>query len=196
MKYLDGKLLIQDKNNKNLYSMSKEDFYIYHIAHMIKHYKTGGTGIRSFIDIYIYKKHYNRLLDWKYIYQELDKMKIRELAVTFEKVVDAWFQDGIIDDEVEQVTTYVVTSGTYGTLERGHKVRMQNKLENSNNKLTYVIKRAFPNVKTMKKSYTILYKFPIVLPLCWIHRGIKVFIYKDKRKKIKIEADLIKKKKN
>ncbi len=188
--------LIQDKNNKNLYSMSKEDFYIYHIAHMIKHYKTGGTGIRSFMDIYIYKKHYNRLLDWKYIYQELDKMKIRELAVTFEKVVDAWFQDGIIDDEVEQVTTYVVTSGTYGTLERGHKVRVQNKLENSNNKLTYVIKRAFPNVKTMKKSYTILYKFPIVLPLCWIHRGIKAFIYKDKRKKIKIETDLIKKKKN
>lgn len=73
---------------------------------------------------------------------------------------------------------------------------MQNKLENSNNKLTYVIKRAFPNVKTMKKSYTILYKLPIVLPLCWIHRGIKAFIYKDKRKKIKIETDLIKKKKN
>lgn len=184
------------KDKIHCYEMSKEDFYIYHIAHMVKHYKIGGTGIRSFMDIYIYKKHYNKLLDWKYIYDELDKMEIRELAIVFEKVVDAWFQDGIIDDEVEQVTTYVVTSGTYGILERGHKVRMQNKLEKSNNKLTYVIKRAFPNIKTMKKSYIILYKFPAALPLCWIHRGIKAFIYKDKRKKIKIEADLIRNKNN
>ncbi len=190
------KRLISDKNNIYLYSMSKEDFYIYHIAHMVKHYKLGGTGIRSFMDIYIYKKHYNDLLDWKYIYGELEKMKIRDLAVTFEKVVDAWFYDGIIDDEVEQVTTYVLTSGTYGTLERSHKAVMQNKLKNSNNKLTYVIKRIFPNLKTMKKGYVILYKFPIVLPFCWIHRGIKALIYKDKRKKIKIEANLMKNKKS
>ena len=56
-------------------------------------------------------------------------MKIRELAVTFEKVVDAWFQDEVIDNEVKQITTYVVTSGTYGTLERSHKVLCKNKLE-------------------------------------------------------------------
>lgn len=190
------KRLIADKKNKHLYSMSKEDFYIYHIAHMVKHYKLGGTGFRSFMDIYIYKKHYNNLLDWKYIYSELDKMKIRELAILFEKVVDAWFQDGIIDDEVEQATTYIVTSGTYGTLERSHRVLVQNKLEKSNNTFIYAIKRIFPNMKTMKRSYVILYKFPIALPFCWLHRGIRALIRKDKRKKIKIEADLIRNKKN
>lgn len=188
--------LIADKNNIHLYHMSKEDFYIYHIAHMVKHYKLGGTGIRSFIDIYIYKKHYNNILDWKYIYNELDKMKIRELAVTFEKVVDAWFQDEVIDNEVKQITTYVVTSGTYGTLERSHKVFMQNKLEKSSNKFNYIIGRIFPSMKEMRKSYNILYKFPVALPLCWIHRGIKALIYKDKRKKIKLEANVIRNKKD
>lgn len=184
------------KDNVHCYYMSKEDFYIYHIAHMVKHYKLGGTGIRSFIDIYIYKKHYDKLLDWKYIYDELDKMEIRELAIVFEKIAQAWFQDGIIDDEVKQITTYVITSGTYGTLERSHKVFMQNKLEKSTNKFTYTIRRIFPSMKEMRKGYTILYKIPFALPLFWIYRGIKAFIYKDKRKKIKIEADLIRNKKN
>lgn len=188
--------LIPDKNNKHFYHMSKEDFYIYHIAHMVKHYKLGGTGIRSFMDIYIYKKQYKDILNWKYIYDELDKMKIKKLAITFEKVVEAWFQDGIIDDEIEQITTYIITSGTYGTLERSHKAVVQNKLEKSNNTFIYTIRRIFPNMKTMKRSYVILYKFPIALPFCWLHRGIRALIRKDKRKKIKIETDLMKHKKD
>ena len=188
--------LIPDKNNKHFYHMTKEDFYIYHIAHMVKHYKLGGTGIRSFMDIYIYKKQYKDILNWKYIYDELDKMKIKKLAITFEKVVEAWFQDGIIDDEIEQITTYIITSGTYGTLERSHKAVVQNKLEKSNNTFIYAIRRIFPNLKTMKKSYVILYKFPIALPFCWLHRGIRALIRKDKRKKIKIETDLMKHKKD
>ncbi len=188
--------LIPDKNNKHFYHMTKEDFYIYHIAHMVKHYKLGGTGIRSFMDIYIYKKQYKDILNWKYIYDELDKMKIKKLAITFEKVVEAWFQDGIIDDEIEQITTYIITSGTYGTLERSHKAVVQNKLEKSNNTFIYAIRRIFPNMKTMKRSYVILYKFPIALPFCWLHRGIRALIRKDKRKKIKIETDLMKHKKD
>lgn len=185
-----------NKDNIHCYEMSKEDFYIYHIAHMIKHYKLGGTGIRSFTDIYIYKKYYKDVLDWKYIYDELDKMKIKNLAITFEKVVDAWFQNGVIDDEIEQITAYVITSGTYGTLERSHKIFMQNKLEKSTNRFTYIMRRVFPSMKEMRKGYTILYTIPFVLPLCWIHRGIRALIYKDKRKKIKIEADLMRNKKN
>lgn len=188
--------LIPDKNNKHFYHMTKEDFYIYHIAHMVKHYKLGGTGIRSFMDIYIYKKQYKDILNWKYIYDELDKMKIKKLAITFEKVVEAWFQDGIIDDEIEQITTYIITSGTYGTLERSHKAVVQNKLKKSNNTFIYAITRIFPNMKTMKRSYVILYKFPIALPFCWLHRGIRALIRKDKRKKIKIETDLMKHKKD
>lgn len=188
--------LIPDKNNKHFYHMTKEDFYIYHIAHMVKHYKLGGTGIRSFMDIYIYKKQYKDILNWKYIYDELDKMKIKKLAITFEKVVEAWFQDGIIDDEIEQITTYIITSGTYGTLERSHKAVVQNKLKKSNNTFIYAIRRIFPNMKTMKRSYVILYKFPIALPFCWLHRGIRALIRKDKRKKIKIETDLMKHKKD
>ena len=73
---------------------------------------------------------------------------------------------------------------------------MQNKLEKSTNKFTYTIRRIFPSMKEMRKGYTILYKIPFALPLFWIYRGIKAFIYKDKRKKIKIEADLIRNKKN
>ena len=190
------KRLMPDEKNTHLYRMSKEDFYIFHIAHLVKHYKLGGTGIRSFIDIYIYKKHYNDVLNWNYIYDELDKMDIKELAITFEKIVDAWFGEGVMDSEMEQMTTYIITSGTYGLLERSDKRIVENDLKKSNNKFIYLVRRIFPNMKTMKRKYIILHTIPVVLPFCWIHRLIAGVLNKNKRKKIKLEAELLKKKKD
>jgi len=187
------KRLLADKENQHLYQMSKEDFYIYHIAHMVKHYQLGGTGIRSFMDIYVYKRHYNAVLDWEYIFGELEKMGIKELAVLFEKVADAWFDDGKVDSEVTEASQYIITSGTYGSLERGHAVKVENTMKKSKNMFSYTVRRVFPTLKTMKRSYLILHKLPIMLPFCWIHRIFIVLFRADKRKKIRIEADIIKK---
>lgn len=37
---------------------SREDFYIYLVAHEYKHYFLGGTSLRSLADTYIYLKKY------------------------------------------------------------------------------------------------------------------------------------------
>ena len=46
--------LIQDDGKNYGYHFSPEDFYIYMIAHEYKHYISGGTGLRSLLDTYVY----------------------------------------------------------------------------------------------------------------------------------------------
>ena len=46
---------LPDKPNQ--YLMTKEDFYIYHVIHMAKHFLNGGIGIKHFLDLYIMNKN-------------------------------------------------------------------------------------------------------------------------------------------
>ncbi|MDO5138965.1 MAG: nucleotidyltransferase family protein, partial [Oscillospiraceae bacterium] len=46
--------LLKDEGNNYGYHFSPEDFYIFMIAHEYKHYSTGGTGLRSLLDTYVY----------------------------------------------------------------------------------------------------------------------------------------------
>ena len=38
------------------YCMTDEDFYLYLLAHMDKHYSNNGTGLRSLLDVYVYNR--------------------------------------------------------------------------------------------------------------------------------------------
>ena len=55
------------------YDFNIEDFYIYMIAHIAKHFYAMGCGIRNLLDIYIYLNKYGEQLDREYISSELKK---------------------------------------------------------------------------------------------------------------------------
>ena len=39
------------------YVLTKEMFYFYHIAHMAGHFKFGGCGVRSVLDLFLLRKY-------------------------------------------------------------------------------------------------------------------------------------------
>ncbi|MDD2235026.1 MAG: nucleotidyltransferase family protein, partial [Desulfitobacteriaceae bacterium] len=53
---------------KYTYELSLEDFYIYLLIHLSKHYAGGGTGIRSFLDIWLYHRRYAKEMNWNYLW--------------------------------------------------------------------------------------------------------------------------------
>jgi hypothetical protein len=63
--------------------LEPEDFYIYQMGHLYKHYSKGGSGIRSVLDTYIYLKRYEDILDRGYLDKEFEKMGI--LAARFDE---------------------------------------------------------------------------------------------------------------
>ena len=68
--------------------MPDEDFYLYLIVHTFKHYSSGGTGLRSLADVYVFCKRYGGSLDWNYIegvFRNLAVQGIHTAQAAYEK---------------------------------------------------------------------------------------------------------------
>jgi hypothetical protein len=168
------------------YQLTHEDFYIYLLIHLAKHYLSGGTGIRSVMDIWVYNKRYKAIMNWEYIKAELEKIDIWEFAQNIEGLSEAWFGDGQSSGKnsrlYEEMTAYIFSSGVYGNWKHYFlsSLRHQAEGEKPLKKYTYWLRLFFPSAKHLKNSYPFLDRLPFLLPVCWLMRGIKCVCYKRK----------------
>lgn len=184
----DWERLIADKDNPHLYHMTWDDYYIYFIAHLSKHYYSSGTGIRSIMDIHIFLKNHGSELNQSYLKQELEKIKLWELKENCERLAEVWFGDRETDETLYEMTEYIVQSGTYGEEKVAVPRRVEKKLKQAgNSKFRYYLTRIFPPYQIMKRNYMILKNHPYLLPVLWIWRLISGFADKSKRRRLKIE---------
>ncbi len=76
--YGDGwRFAVCKEGYNHLYEMSREDFYVYQIAHTAKHYLNGGIGVRHVADIYILQKNSGGY-DHEYINKQLSEIRIEK----------------------------------------------------------------------------------------------------------------------
>ena len=170
-----------------LYRFSWDDFYVYLILHLYKHYKGHGVGIRQFIDLWVVRKHYE--LNMEYVYSELDKMGILDFCKDAEELVDCWMSGAELRDSLKEMQEYVFRSGSYGTLSNSvmHLVERDVKEnESANGTRKYLFKRIFPPLDIMKIYHPVLRKYPVLLPGVWVYR----LIYKSITNNKKARAEL------
>lgn len=164
---------------------SDEDFYIHTILHAYKHYVTGGVGVRSLLDCYVYLKAKGDGLDREYINAELEKLKVADFELNMRQLSQKLFADSILlssadlSPEQRNLLEYHLTSGTHGSL--AHRVENNIKKGNPNDEVIsnksrwkYMFSRIFPNKKYMEEWYAgqhpLLYKYSFMLPIAWLHR--------------------------
>lgn len=167
------------------YKQKDEDYFIYHIVHLSKHYSVSGTGIRSFLDIHIYLKAKPEL-DWEYIKTELEKLNLNEFCENCIRLSKYWFDDGERDGRLEDMERYVIESGVYGIKENHLAARSVHDGKVDNVLLAYVKKYffgVFPSYRTMTNFYSKLRKYPFLLPYYWICRWIRKLIHHDEIRK-------------
>lgn len=159
------------------YQYSIEDFYIFLIAHMAKHYEISGTGIRSVCDIYVFNEHYKDSIDSKYIDTELEKIGLLKFNKKITEMSREWF-GGNFNGSFDSVGEYIISGGVYGKFEN-HELNAF-LINGSESKKKYLIRNIFPEFNYMKERYSILNKIPILLPLFWI---IRIFstLFKSKK---------------
>ena len=61
---------------KNIYRMNDEEFYIYMIFHIMKHYRLAGTGIRSILDVWVFLR--DTQIDRGYVDGVLEKLGMKK----------------------------------------------------------------------------------------------------------------------
>ncbi|SCY64778.1 nucleotidyltransferase domain-containing protein [Butyrivibrio sp. INlla14] len=155
---------------KYTYEFSHEDFYVYLIAHMAKHFFETGCGIRNLMDIYIYVNKYGEQMDKEYLDKELEKCGIRDFEREMRELAFIWLDSRDCPEFYENLFAYMLDSGIYGKGENGvwGQLAKETVAGNRNIKVHYY----FPSIKFMKEKYTWLNKAPFLLPIAWAVRGV------------------------
>jgi hypothetical protein len=165
--------LKEDTNHE--YLMSNEVYYLYHIAHMAKHFEHGGCGVRPFLDILV--------LEDKFPFEKdelvalLKDCNLHEFYKGALKLTEVWFKNKAHDALTQTMQDYILRGGVYGSKE--NKVALQQTKKGG--KFQYFISRIFPPRAVLQYSYPVLKKCKWLTPLFWVVRWFRV-IFKGKTK--------------
>ncbi len=156
------------EGKSHTFIMSDAAFYFYNLAHMAKHFLSGGCGVKPFVDLWVLE---NRV---DFDSAEREKLVsdggLAPFCDAAHRLMKVWFFGAEYAEEDRLFEKYILRGGIYGTVE--NKVRVG--LAKSRNRFLYILSRIFPSYKTMKKLYPLLGRHKIFLPICHIKRWCRV----------------------
>ncbi|MBE5958642.1 MAG: hypothetical protein E7254_07265 [Lachnospiraceae bacterium] len=162
------------------YVLSPEDHLIYLLTHIAKHINGSGAGVRMYLDIAVYMKHFENKMDLNYLRGELEKLALLPftnfvfdlIRVYFDVDVKGW-KSNVSKEELEEFMTMTFDGGTFGTVGRDAgliTLKQAEKTENAVSRVKIVLNRLFPAAKTIENRYTYLQGKHWLIPVAWIHR--------------------------
>lgn len=169
--------------------MSDEDHYLYVVTHFAKHYRGGGVGIRQMCDLWLMRRA-QAGMDEAYVCRELEKLTLYEFYENIVQTLKVWFEDGCASEKTDYISNVIYQSGAFGKkgsylLSEG--ARLAGDKEASRwLRYKYLFRRAFLPLKDMQLRYPLLKKYPILLPMMWIYRGMHILGW-EKEKVSKVE---------
>ena len=96
--------------------LSPELFYVYHIAHMAKHFEQGGCGVRPLMDLWLMERFMPR--DRQKTDALLREAGLLVFAETAEQLKDHWFSGGVDTELARRMGEYIFDGGVYGSVEK------------------------------------------------------------------------------
>ena len=161
------------------YGLLKEFFVFQAFAHMAYHFLSGGCGLKSLTDIWVMERKMG------YSYKDADLLLkeagIFQFAKEMTNLSLVCFDGGASDSFMEQLLAYIISGGSYGTVQ--NKIAVQK--SQSGGTAGYVIRRLFPSLRTMKQIYPVLERAPVLLPFCWVARWFSKLFAGQGRKAIR-----------
>lgn len=173
---------------QHIYRMSMEDFYIFHLLHLHKHFISRGVGLKSVIDIHVFLKAHGSSLDRKYLRRELEALGIREFGDYMEHLANVLLGDEPSDDNSRLVADYMADCGSFGSSQQYRIIRMAQSKEKYGafGKLRYYLRLAFPGVKVLSKPFPSVRRVPFLLPFYWVANAFRhIFKSKDRHSSLK-----------
>ncbi len=168
------------------YDFSIEDFYVYMMAHMAKHFYKMGCGIRNLVDVYVYQEKYGAVMDKAYVKEELEKCGILEFTEHMEKLSSIWLKGEKSSMFYDDLFQYMMDSGIYGKDENGIWNKFSEEKMRDKDATPSQLKRwyYFPPIAYMSEYYPWLEEHPYLLPVAWGIRAWRgVFMKKGVHKR-------------
>lgn len=180
-------------NNVDVYTFSVDKHLLYIICHAIKHFVSCGTGIRQICDISMYINKYYEIINWDYIWSEINKMGYETILVNLLQI--AIDNLGLDENKIvypkdkneyyintDDLIQDIMEGGIYGTSTQARLNSANMSLDALNKKSKSKIKSniaaIFPKAENIKGRYKYLEKYPVLLPVAW---GSRILTYSKER---------------
>ncbi len=181
--------LIKDGDNGFGYHFSDEDFYNYFLAHSYGHYAGGGAGLRTVLDVYIYRRA-KPDMDEDYIAAELEKLGLRDFEALLRSLGEKTFgpRPGELTGPERQALELIESYGVYGTLDSNVQSRLR-QLQGQvgagparrSTRAKYLLGRIFPGRDWYRQQEPFVYDHPWATPFYWVFRLFRGLFKNGKR---------------
>ena len=163
--------LIKDDGNAYGYHMTREDFYVYMLAHMYHHYSHAGTGLRSLLDIFVYRRRFPDL-DADVLARELQTLGLTDFERDTRELAERLFDGEPLSEEEQKALAFFAGSGVYGTLENAEYQRLLTKLgdDSAESKRRYFRERIFMPREVMEEQYPFFARHRALVPALLVYR--------------------------
>lgn len=166
------------------WALCDEAFYLYHLAHMVKHIQNGGCGIKPFVDLWLLRE---KLADNPKRHELCKRAGLDKFEETSVALADAWFSGEEFTPMSRSFERYVLTGNVYGS---SHNLVAFNQ-RTTGNMMIYALKRLFMPYSILKKRYPALKSKPYLFPYYTVCRWLSIF-KKDTSVRIKDEVGVSK----
>jgi len=182
-------------------TLSLNHFLIYVICHHTKHFIASGINLRHLLDICVYINEYYEQLNWDFIISALSRFGIKDFALHllyicqhYLNIVDLSFLYHDIEEDVVEMLLYdIVERNAYndGVIERAssHDIVHDVYFNGEKNFLNLFRSNYLPSRKQLKKKYMYAKKYPVLLPVAWVHRALSYLFRKVKGQQVVSPAE-------
>ncbi|MBR7179899.1 MAG: nucleotidyltransferase family protein [Oscillospiraceae bacterium] len=180
------------------YQFVPEYHFLYMLVHIAKHVTGSGAGLRMYLDVAVFMRHYADSLDWERISRELEKLKLAVFANTVLTLVQEAFGINspmelrpIPEQTLDSFLEFTVDGGIFGRNSRDSGVNSLKDESRSSGEISRagtIVRRLFPSARSIQSRYTYLQDKPWLLPAAWVHRLIRT---KDKLRDHALEVQNI-----
>ena len=150
--------------------LSDEFFALHHLAHMAKHMKNGGCGLRPFIDLWFIMKKTD--LNPERLDSLLAERNLKKFSDIAYGLTENLFCSKPLSPLQAELLNFVLDAGVYGSTENRVAIRQ---IED-NSKIKYALSRIFPKRSSLKYAYPALEKHAWLMPFCQVHRWVKLIL--------------------
>ncbi len=161
-------------------TMSPHDHMLYLILHAFKHLIHSGFGIRQVCDILLWGETYKEAIDWAELERQCRAVRAWGFLQGVFQIGEDWLdlplpaeiggKRGLGDALLEDLLAGGVFGGQDLSRKHSSTVTLNAVEGQQRGKKPSLLPTLFPRRSAMEKGYPYVAKYPLLLPLAWLHR--------------------------
>lgn len=180
-------------NSVDVRTFNYTENLLYLVLHSLKHFVGSGVGIRQFCDIILFADKYENHIDWDKLYSGCVRVNAEYFAAAIFLIGKKYFSKKLtqfysnknwskIKVDETLLLDDVLSSGIYGKVTQEQSLSKAFSFSMLKNGKNGIVKNIFCSRENLNEKYAYAKRYPVLLPVAWVHRFFFMMTGKDRKK--------------